>query len=161
MPIPEYCDERAAQFFRRGYVGNSNGENGTPYSTHWDSTSGAKETKMILSASSRPNCAYCGNVGLPLQPYFRGSFTQDSDATVTGYTCICKDAMDEVQIKEQLQAMRAKHHAEETLLANSLPKVNKKALKAVAEARMKKLKKQIDQDFFLEDALESFSIKIK
>lgn len=161
MAIPDYCDERAEKYFRTGFVGSSHGDNGTSYSTSWDSTKGAKETKMVVFGYQEHVCAYCGNKGLPLQPRFTSSFDPRCDSTVTGYACVCKDAMDEVEVKEQLKAMRAKHHDEENLLEKKLPKVNRNVLKRVADLRVKSLKKEIDRGHFLQDTLASFEIEIK
>lgn len=161
MAIPDYCDERAEKYFERGFVGSSSGENGTPYKYHWNSTSGAKETKMVVFGYQEHICAYCGNKGFPLQPRFKGSFSRDSDSTVTGYACVCKDAMDEVEIKEKLQILKAKHHAEEALLANRLPQVSKKVLKDVVNLKAKNLKEDIDRSFCYEHNLSELNINIK
>lgn len=157
MAIPDYCDPRAEKYFHLNFVGSKHGEDGSCYRYSWESTSGAKETKMIVFGYSDRVCAYCGNPGLPLQPLIE----RYRDYTVTGYTCVCKDAMDEIEIKEQLEQLKAKHHQEESLLEEKLPKVSKKVLKDVADIRAKELKKHIDKDFFLEDTLKSSGIQIK
>lgn len=157
MAIPDYCDPRAEKYFHLNFVGSKHGEDGSCYKYSWESTSGAKETKMIVFGYSDRVCAYCGNPGLPLQPLIE----RHRDYAVTGYTCVCKDAMDEIEIKEQLGQLKAKHRQEESLLEEKLPAVNKRVLKAVADSRVEELKKNIDHGHFLEEYLSSFEIKIK
>lgn len=134
MAIPDYADERSYDRFSRGFVGSSHGENGSSYRTSWNSQCNAEPTKMINS-HFRPVCAYCGNVGFPLQPNIDRYF----DYGVVGYTCVCKGAMDEVQWREELVAMENKHYEELQALKRLEPKTSPDVIKNVITRLTSKL----------------------
>lgn len=136
MAIPDYADERSFEFFRRGFVGTTHGENGSGYRTDWDSESKTGPTAMI-QRPGRPVCAYCGNVGMPLQPYISSHGHYD----VTGYTCVCKDAMDEKAWDEEMKALRKRHAQEIEELEDRAPKLNPAVLKGIMQKLSNKLEK--------------------
>lgn len=146
MAIPDYADERSFKHFSRGFVGGSHGDNGSAYQESWDSTSGAEETKMIVDRYQH-YCAYCGNSGLPLQPYFKGSFTHEGSDRVTGYACVCSGAMDEADYKQKVVELKDKYEEDLYHLKQQAPKVNTEVIKTLAENKVKKMKKDLDRKF--------------
>lgn len=134
MAIPDYADERSYDRFSRGFVGSSHGDNGSSYRTSWNSQCDAEPTKMI-NTYNRPVCAYCGNVGLPLQP----NIERFRDYDVTGYTCVCKDAMDEVEWRNEMTALQNKHHKELQALKCREPKTNPDVIKRIITRLTSKL----------------------
>lgn len=158
MAIPDYCDVRAEKYFHTCFVGSSHGEKGTPYRTSWDSTSGALPTTMIKSDYNRPLCAYCGNKGFPIQPFFTGSFEADSDSSVTGYACVCKDAMDLLEIKDQIKALEKIQKEQMNDLVKTLPKVNNKVLRAVVSKKATEIEQEIMHNGETSPSLDSLGI---
>lgn len=136
MAIPDYADERSYDRFSRGFVGSSHGDDGSNYRSSWNSQCDAEPTKMI-HMRSRPVCAYCGNVGFPLQPHIE----RFRDYEVTGYTCVCKGAMDEVEWKHDLCEMEKKHREELQALERCEPKSNPDVIKNIITRLTSKLEK--------------------
>lgn len=136
MAIPDYADERSYNYFSRGFVGSGHGDNGSSYRIDWNSQCDAEPTKMIKTYN-RPVCAYCGNHGLPLQPNiaYYGAYE------VTGHTCVCKDAMDEVQWREELKELENKHYQEIQYLKQREPKSNPDVIKGIVKRLTSKLEK--------------------
>lgn len=158
MAIPDYCDPRAEKHYVNSFVGSDRGDNGSMYGYRYDSTSGGKPTKMVHTSRYGRVCAYCGHQGLPLQPYFKGSFNPDSDDTVTGHMCICKDAMDELDINQAIRELKAKQAREMADLVNSAPKPSNKVLGVVLAHRVKVLTEEIDAGNL--ESLESFGVEV-
>lgn len=126
MAIPDYADERSYDCFTRGFVGSSHGDDGSSYRTYWNSECDASPTKMV-NTYGRPVCAYCGNEGLPLQPNISGW----KDYEVTGYTCVCKGAMDEVDWRSEVTEVENKHYEEMSALRRREPKTNPDVIKGI------------------------------
>lgn len=159
MAIPDYCDDRAKKHYVHSFVGSRHGDNGSMYAYRYDSTSGGKETKMIRTSRYRCVCAYCGEVGLPLQPFFKGSFNPDSDSTVTGYMCVCKDAMDQLEIEESIRQLRIKQANDMKELERTLPKPSSEVLAKVMANRIKTLTEEIESGNFTE--LDRLGIEVR
>lgn len=128
MAIPDYADERAFNRFSKGFVGSSHGDNGTSYRTSWNTQCDAEPTKMILT-HGRPVCAYCGNMGLALQP----NIERFRDYEVVGYTCVCKGAMDEEEWRQEMTDMENKHYEEMQALRRHAPKTNPDVIKGLIQ----------------------------
>ncbi len=142
MAIPDYADERSYKYFTRGFVGSSHGDDGSSYRMSWNSRCDAEPTKMIQGICYHPVCAYCGNQGLPLQPYI----DTHRDYTITDYTCVCKSAMDEVDWRQQVAELENKHHEEMSALNQSQPKPDLSIVKNI-------LKKELAEAESVEDIL--------
>lgn len=140
-----YCDARASKYFRLG---------------GWDSTSGAKATKMISVDGYSHVCAYCGNRGLPLQPYFTGRLRLGCDTTVTGYTCVCKDAMDQLEIEEQVAQLKHKQQEELRLLLEKMPEVNKEVVSKIIKSKADELIKAAQRGNVHTRDMERFGLQI-
>lgn len=134
MAIPDYADERSYDRFSCGLVGSSHGDNGSSYRTSWNSQCDAEPTKMI-NTYNRPVCAYCGNVGLPLQP----NIERFRDYDVVGYTCVCKGAMDEEEWRHELSEMENNHYEELQALKRRKPRTNPDVIKGIITRLTSKL----------------------
>lgn len=134
MAIPDYADERSYGNFSRGFVGSGHGDNGSSYRVSWDTQCGAEATKMIITYG-RPLCAYCGNIGLALQP----NIERFRDYDVVGYTCVCKDAMDEVEWRNEMRELKNKHNEEIRALERREPKTNPDVIKRIITRLTSKL----------------------
>ncbi|QYC52606.1 hypothetical protein [Salmonella phage SSBI34] len=143
---PEYVDERAKGYFRIGYTGRND------YRYHWDSQCGAKETLMIVDAGT-PICAYCGNRGLPLQPNI-----QYGDYDTVGHTCVCKDAMDSLEVEMKIQNVLDDAYEEsQRIRRECMPKINPDVARKVLNNKTERLingldKRHADPVRTLEDA---------
>lgn len=111
---------------------------------------------MVVLHRDRPVCAYCGNKGFPLQPHI----SRHDDYRITGYTCVCKDAMDSLDIEEQVEAMKVRHRKELEELLSKKPKENKDVVKAVARLAVNNLLEDIDKHND-KDALSALGIKFE
>lgn len=159
MAIPDYCDPRAEKHYVNSFVGSKHGDNGSMYGYRYDSTSGGKPTKMVHTSRYGRLCAYCGENGLPLQPFFKGSFNPDSDDRVVGYMCVCKDAMDELEIEQAIKDLRAKQAQEMKNLEDTMPKPSNSVLSKVMAYRLKVLTEEVESGNL--EALESFGVYVK
>lgn len=137
MAIPDYADPRSHQFFSNYYVGSSHGDNGASHRWDWDSSADGAEPTLVL-----PNdkCAYCGNRALPIQAGLRRGrvgYHDDRDYSVTGYTCCCKGAMDEVEHRAKVRELEDRHSQEMAALAKQAPKPDPKVFQAFIEGSAK------------------------
>lgn len=139
MAIPDYADERSYNRFRRGFAGTSHGDDKSGYCTDWNSQCDAKPTKMI-STFYRPVCAYCGNMGLPLQP----NIERYKDYDVIGYTCVCKGAMDEEAWSQDLVKIEKRHIEELRDLHKCKPRTNPNVIKDLVKGLTEKLSNLTD-----------------
>ncbi|WP_415912371.1 hypothetical protein [Neptuniibacter sp. QD37_11] len=136
MPIPEYCDPRAEEFFTRGFVGERHGENGTSYRISWDTTHEGLQPTLVLKAGNRRICAYCGNPALSIQSRSEGYPT-------IGHTCCCKGSRDELEHKEKLEALQARHEEEMTALMNEAPRPSKSVVEVAVSASARRIEQEL------------------
>lgn len=121
MAIPDYADLRAHKFFERYFVGETNGENNSCYKTGWDSTSGAKPTQYVTYNDGHSRaCSYCGNRPFPIQ--------SNIGDDISGYSCVCKAAMDEVEWQAKLHELELRHAKERHELCKTAPQPDPKVL---------------------------------
>lgn len=132
MAIPEHADPRALKHFDKCFVGTSHGDNGTGYKTSWNSLSDAVPTECIAFDNGYSHiCAYCGLLPYPIQTHV--------GSEVTGYSCICKEAMDEVEFKVALAEMRLRHQQELLELGKTAPKYNPEAIAKVVMSQARSI----------------------
>lgn len=137
--IPEYTDDRARRLFERVYVGTRHGD-ATGHSWSWDSMNGSlKPTLTHVVEGSRAFCAYCGNRAYPIQ--------ERIGYQVTGFTCVCKGAMDEIEWMAVRQQMLDRHHDELVEMESAAPKADPQVLVRVVEFQAKALIKDIERGF--------------
>ncbi len=151
MAIPAYADPRSHKFFTRGFVGSKAGEEGTNYSTYWNSHSETVPTTVYSLRSDAHVCAWCGNRPFPLQ---------DAYLDVIGYICVCKDAMDEVELIAEYQALLKEQAQARQALKDKLPKPSQVVLDMVVDKTIAKIKDDLARNFFVDSALDSLDIKL-
>lgn len=124
----DHVDERAYPFFSTVY-----GKDG--WVSDWNPTkTGLRPTKTVMIGDyGTPVCAYCGRVALPIQ--------DRSTLNFKGHCCVCKDAMDEVEIKVEVKKMKEKFDRVIREAYSSLPEANEIVLQNVIE---QKAKQEID-----------------
>lgn len=156
MAIPEYCDQRAKKYFTSCFVGKTHGDNGSSNRMSWSSTSGAKPTATHKLNSDAHYCAYCGNKAFPIQD----NIERHGDYTTTGWCCICKDAMDEVEWQAEYIALLGRQNKERYDMMQKAPKPTVEARQKVIRLRFDKIEDDIARDFFSESALKALSITL-
>jgi len=125
MAIPEHADPRAHQFFERGFVGKSHGDDGSGWRYSWHSTTeGLHPTAIHTCARLRPICAYCGEHALPIQKDlgYQSEFNNHRDRYIhKGFTCCCSGAMDERDYVVLRETMLERHAQELEQLESAAP----------------------------------------
>lgn len=143
----EHVDERARSFFSYGYTGKEGG-----YSHTWNSLAeGIRPTTVIQSDSGMSGvCAYCGRVALPIQGRRAGYSRMGEDTYYDkGKCCVCKDAMDELEMQDQIDEITKQFKAALRCCREAMPKKNPDVLLAMMDNRLKESKK--DLGFHLRD----------
>jgi hypothetical protein len=156
MAIPAHADPRSHKHFSRGFVGSKHGEDGTGHRISWDSTSGAQSTSAIQTGRFNHTCIYCGHNMYPIQ--------RDIGMDVSGFACVCKDAMDELEWREQYTQLLAKQKQDRQLLAAAAPKANPEVMNKMARQAADQLFTSLTTgkpgSKSLDDALEKFDMRI-
>ncbi|MCY1283756.1 hypothetical protein D9M68_19850 [compost metagenome] len=138
MAIPDYCDDRAKKHFHRNFVGEKHGEDGTKYSVSWSSTSDARPTTVHHIDKNHCYCAFCGNRAFPIQ----------NDAyMVTGHSCVCKDAMDELEWRDEYNLLLNDQAIARQQLKKKAPLPKKEALLSVVERKFNATRETLDRGF--------------
>lgn len=151
-----HVDPRAYKSFRF----DGRGKNGAEYS--WDGTSEeAKETLTLTleEISGYPICAYCCRQALPIQKNLR----RYDDYRTTGYGCVCKKAMDEVDVREKIKQEEEKHYKKIRSIQARGPVVNKRAVKLLIDRKTKDIHSQLNEDnrfFSMHRVLKSAGINV-
>lgn len=130
-----HVDERAKKFFRFGYSGSDR-------SRYYFNTQdeGLRDTRMITSRHYYPTCAYCGHRAYSRQPDIKYD-----DYDVKGYTCVCKGAMDELEIRDEIERVEDAAKKAVYELKKCLPGVNREVLKKILEAKTEKALKSFEE----------------
>lgn len=111
-----HVDERSYNFFSYGY-----GRSG--YAYRWNSTAIGLTPTLTLSVGGSQFCAYCGKRALPIQQEIRDPCRSTHYVDV-GHCCVCKEAMDELEIKDKILTLIEKQAGELKDLKATLPKIN-------------------------------------
>lgn len=148
----EHVDERASKFFSWGWAGSEG------RSSFWNSRADNLVPTVTLSNKLNiPVCAYCGRQALPIQK--RASH---EEYYTTGYCCVCKDAMDELEVKAKIKEVIEKMERVVEDLEKSAPKVSKDVLKKLLEEKNKRSLDLLERDHYPTDYLAEelgFSLK--
>lgn len=102
----DYADDRAKDMVSQGYVGSGHGNYGgnKQYLISFDTSyPDARETQTI-KISRHHYCSYCSRLALPIQ----SEIYTKNNYKVTGYTCVCKGAMDEIQMQKDIKEVNNK-----------------------------------------------------
>lgn len=153
-----HVDERAWKFFSWSYGrGNTRG---------WDSTAdGLRPTATLGTSGSLRVCAYCGRYALPIQTRQYSHRTGQDEFKNKGHTCVCREAMDEIDMVEQIDIINAQFRAALNKCHQAMPKTNPEILVALMDKAHQEKKKSID--FWIKDgrmpqhALEDAGFNIK
>jgi hypothetical protein len=125
MAIPEHADPRAHQFFERGFVGKSHGDEGQHgWKYSWRSTTeGLHPTAIHTCNRLSPVCAYCGERALPIQhdAGYQAEHRGHRRYTDKGFTCCCSGAMDERDYVALRNTMLERHEQELEELESAAP----------------------------------------
>lgn len=144
MTFPKHTDERAKKFFDRVFVGKlagKHGEDENGYKMSWNS----RHEELKASKNYRGyHCAYCGNRPFAIQP-------DNCGYEITGYTCICKDAQDEIEIRQAVELLNAVYEKELRQLKSALPEVS-------VELKRKLVEKELKSDYYLDKAMKALGI---
>jgi hypothetical protein len=128
MAIPKHADPRAHKFYEYNYVGPRHGDAGTSSSMDWDSMhSDLQPTAIITHDHSKPACGYCGHVALPIQHCI--------SYNITGYTCCCVKAMDELDWRKTYSELLAKQADERKVLQLHAPVVDKAIIQRLMDSQ--------------------------
>lgn len=151
----DQIDERAIKYLHRDWTKPE----GQRYD--WNSSCGAMPTLMLRPEGvgyGLPVCAYCGRQGLTLQRHIRTR----GDYSVTGHACICKDALDSLDIQESIEELEKKHEQEMRELKRKIPTVNKEVIKRMMEDQFIASMKAIERGgpFDMRDSLDAYNIRM-
>lgn len=155
MAIPEHAHPSMHEHFKRGYVGESSGEDGTAYITRWDSRCGVKPTPTLGNAHF---CIYCGNKAYPLQPAIQ--YNRDVSYDVIGYACVCADAVAWRDWKKSMEELEDRHSEERRLLMQQRPSMNMDVVQSVT---INSITSRLSPDSSYErvkDVLDRFGIRL-
>lgn len=151
MAYHDHCDERAKKFYERGFVGSSHGDDGTSHSTSWSSRNKELKPTKCLSTNRITICAYCGNQALPIQHNIELDIRR-SNYDITGYTCCCTSAMDEIEYQVKLEELFDRHNQEVDELEKLTPKISE-------EVQVKLLAK-LHEKSSVSDLMDRFNVKV-
>lgn len=139
IPENENIDPRAEKFFSRYYVGQYvNDADQFGYVTRWNTR---HEELVPTKCYHRTWCAYCGSRAFAIQPSHLGF-------DITGHSCSCKEAMDEVEYKQKLEQLKEKHEEEISALKKTKPKPSE-------DVKRKIIKNVMKDSFYLDRILKS------
>lgn len=141
-------DERARDYFRYG-------SNGSELRFYWDSECGAPTSPMIIDRSTS-YCVFCGERGLPLQPWIK----KCKDYSITGYTCICKDALDYLDILKEEKDLRDKMFKEIKDIRGKAPSPNKEVIHRIVKKRAEAVLNNVMEGWSGGDALEGLGVHL-
>lgn len=113
----EEIDPRAHKFYQWAYHGRSEAcPSGSSY--FWDNDHPELvATEVYKTPRYNPICVYCGETAKSIQAHIpRGCYD------VTGHTCHCAGAMDEVEHAAQVEALQERHRLELAALKKQAPK---------------------------------------
>ena len=132
----EHVDERAKGFFSWSYGrGNTRG---------WDSTKeGLRPTATIGSGDGFRACAYCGRQALPIQEKRWDNFEERYEYVKKGHCCVCKDAMDELEMMDQVDIITKQFNAAISKCHQAMPKTNPDVLFALVDRQHEEKKKSL------------------
>lgn len=155
MAIPEYADERAVPYFYTGFVGKSQGDNGTAHKQFWNSKAKLSPSKMIL-CNYNQYCAYCGKTGLPLQ----SRLESHGDYNTYGYTCVCKDSFDAREIEEAAKKLLSEAENAACELREKAPKTSPGVVRKLLDLKHKQFVEDHNRRGTHDSDLESMGMKV-
>lgn len=148
MAIPDYADPRAHRFYSLAFVGSKHGDAGSSTSMSWNSRHEKLQPTAVVSTGPLYQlCAYCGHRAKPIQPV-------DYGFDVSGYCCICKDAMDELEWRLTYTDLLEKQRLERVELESTAPKPSVKVIQTLMDHQHQARVKRLGEALPKENALE-------
>lgn len=139
----DHVDERSWKFFSWMYGADGNHKG-------WDSTKeGIRPTATIGANDTWRACAYCGRQALPIQKRKYSHRTGRDEYTTIGHCCVCKDAMDELEMADQMDIITKQYRAAIRKCRGAMPKTNPAVLIALIDKAHEEKKKNLD--FWIRD----------
>lgn len=134
----EHVDERAYKFFSWSY-GRNGGQAG------WNSTKeGLRPTATLGNPRGFRACAYCGRQALPIQKKKEYSHrTGQDEYKSVGHCCVCKEAMDELDMMDQIDLITKQFKAALSECHRAMPKTNPDILFALVDRQHEEKKKTL------------------
>lgn len=133
----EHVDERAHKFFSWMY-----GRNGQHKG--WDSTKeGLRPTATLGKGDRMRACAYCGRRALPIQKKQYSHRTGLDEYKNIGHCCVCKEAMDELDMVDQIDIITKQFNAALSKCQQAMPKTNPAVLLALMDKELEEKKKSL------------------
>jgi hypothetical protein len=153
----EQADPRAQKFFHTVFVGTScKGADSSGHKRSWDSDhEELAGTPCHAYDVSGRYCVFCGAHSLPIQGNLRRvcfkSLRNDSDYKITDWTCVCKEAMDWLEVAAEVKALEEKYELEKEKLLATRPKFNQQVsvdlVRKASEYQIKQLQDGWTCDF--------------
>ncbi|ARB11577.1 hypothetical protein CB7_103 [Pectobacterium phage vB_PatM_CB7] len=132
----EHVDERAYKFFSYMY-----GREGHHYG--WNSTKEGIRPTTVLSDKSTHVCAYCGRMALPIQGERWDHFKDSREYFSKGHCCVCKKAMDELEMMDQLKIIEDQFENARSAVYRAMPKTNPDIVAAFVDRKAEQVKKDL------------------
>lgn len=152
-----HVDERAHRFYSWGGYSGGGGRG-------WDSTAEGLRPTTTLGDNYTKVCAYCGRLALPIQKRVWDNFKGCSDFVNKGHCCVCKDAMDELEMVDQMEEIKKKFNAALRDCQAAMPKTNPAIVDAFIDRKAEKLKKDLkfwnDRGSIQAHALDKTGLKL-
>lgn len=132
----DHVDERAYKFFSSMY-----GRDGHHYG--WNSTKEGIRQTAVLSDKTTHICAYCGRMALPIQGERWDNFKECRVYFDKGHCCVCKEAMDELEMMDQLKIIEDQFNNARNAVYQAMPKTNPELVNAFVDRKAEQLKKDL------------------
>ena len=135
----EHVDERAYPFFSYQYSGSGKRD------WSWNSLSDGLRKTTVLTIGYEKVCAYCGRRALPIQKSVSSAY-MGTEYHDMGECCVCKDAMDELEIKDKVKELRKEMEQAIRRLESIAPPINPDVVSALIDANADHLKKEVERN---------------
>lgn len=133
----DHVDERAQKFFSWMYSRNGQHKG-------WNSTEeGLRPTATLGKGDRMRACAYCGRRALPIQKKQYSHRTGQDEYKNIGHCCVCKEAMDELDMVDQIDIITRQFNAALSKCQQAMPKTNPAVLLALMDKELEEKKKSL------------------
>lgn len=109
----DWADERAKHMITEGYVGPNHGNHGinNQILVRFDTSHNDTTPTQTVKIGYYNYCVYCSRLALPIQGGLKNTTRETrrhANYDTTGYMCVCKGAMDEIQLNKDTQEIKNK-----------------------------------------------------
>lgn len=131
----DHVDERAHSFFSFQYSGKGAGY-------YWDFLSEEIIPTATLGGGGAVRfCAYCGRQALPIQERKYSHRTGQDEYKNKGHCCVCKDAMDEVDMVKKMEEITKQFEAALSQCRQAMPNADPEVVLAIMDLKNEEAKK--------------------